>query len=296
MKAKIYGTVVAVLCMGGVLIYMRSVSSNTPENEATKVGEIEPESQLTPQETTADLRQIERKELAQTDSDHYFNLERSMRDKDYAMKARKSVRISQYLNAPRRGDPNYEQVLHTLLKNGFGIEDWRQTTSNISEWHMPYHIRRYNLEERGDPAEAIEENLRNLQAIRENDYELIKEALIHDIGITDMSVLDELMGIPIVMDNGEYPFGRSGYDLYEGDPLLTDEDWMTPEHKASQASYQGEPREPMTDEERIKLYREWKAQQLGIDPETVPPLNRNYVGFGSPPPGWKPGQPLKSTP
>jgi len=296
MKTKAYVFLVVVFCVGLALLYVNNVSSTAPEKELTQVSPSGPVSRPSSKKEVKKLSSAEREDLAQTDSDNYFNFERSIKDRDYGLKARKSSRILQYMNAPRRGDPEYEDVLHTLLRNGFGIEDWIPTIVNIKEWSLPFKIRQENLEQLGYSQEEIEENLRDMYEMRKGDVDMIKEAIRHDVGILDESVLDELMAIPIVMENREAPFGRGSYDLFEGDSLHTDDDWMTPAHKASLASYEGPPVERLTELERISWYREWKAKQLGVDPEKVTRLSRNYVGFGSPPADWKPGQSLKRTP
>ena len=299
MKTRIRASLVVLVGVSLSLIFwlnsdVEEVAEASHENQYGDLPRKVPARESTPalDGEEAELSRDEREERAQTDSDHYFNLDRRIKDPKYLLKVQKSNRISQYLNAPRRGDPNYEAVLHTLLRNGFGIEDWMETSADIMKWHLPFKIRRENLEQLGYSQEEIDQNLRDMHEMREGDHDLIKEALIRDVGITDMGVLDELISIPIVVENREAPFGRETYDLFEGDRILTDDDWMTPEHRASQASYQGEPRETMTDLERMQLYREWKAEQLGVEPEAVPRLNRNYVNFGRPPVGWKPGDPL----
>lgn len=280
---------VGLVCVGIVLLLLftreRDASKAQRPGQSGREGQ---EIEVTPAlldsiQGRLDLQPVDSRELAELDSDRFYSGKRSRRDPAYLRKVKKHNLIQQYLDASRRGDPNYEAVLHILLRNGYGIKDWATTCRTIMQWYLPFYIRENNLKKLGYPQEVIDENLRVMHEIRVGDFDLIKEALVHDVGITNTTVLDELMAIPIVHEYQEFPFGHGPYNAYEGDLLLTDEDWMTAEHQASRAAYQGEPRKWPSDSARVDAYRDWKADQLGISFFEVPPLNRNYVGFDFPP-------------
>ena len=198
---------------------------------------------------------------AQTDPDTHFNRERFNLDQDYAQKCRKHQAILSYQNSLRRGDPNYEKVLHMLLKNGYGVEHWSDVCTELLQLHQPLNSRRVNLKQRGYSEAEIEVDLDGFRDKHRHLELVVTGRLIQKIGVIEPNVIADLLSIPIVAGNDEDPFGRGNIRFSEGDPLLTDEDWMTPEHKASQASYQGEPRPQLTRSEKFKQFRDWKSSQ-----------------------------------
>lgn len=60
---------------------------------------------------------LDERELAELNSDRYYNPGRTVTDPAYLLKVRQHGCIQQYLDSSRRDDdPNYEAVLHILLK------------------------------------------------------------------------------------------------------------------------------------------------------------------------------------
>jgi len=205
--------------------------------------------------------------LAQIDSDTYFNRRRFAQDQEYAQKCRKHLAIHSYQNSSRRGDPGYEKVLHTLLKNGYGVEDWVEACTRIMLLHQPLHSRRVSLEQRGYSEEEIQEDLEEFRKKTRSIEKTVTRGLVEKVGITDPNLIAEFMSIPIVAGNNEDPFGRGNSRFSEGDRLLTDHDWMTSAHKDSQTLYQGNPRPKLSSQEKFKQFREWQYSQRATKSE-----------------------------
>lgn len=165
------------------------------------------------------------------------NTERAVRSLDYLMKVQKSNAIRQYLDAPRRDDPEYQSVLISLLEHGYGIEQWAPTCSLILAWQMPIFLTTTDLQALGYSGETLEKKLQeHIDAHQDFKQSLLRTAAI-GTGINDLGYVEELMDIPLRVARNEAPFGYSGVTATQGERLLSDADWMNKSHLAAQERY-----------------------------------------------------------
>ena len=266
-KLQFIAIIVVVVVIGGYYLGDSDSTKQAPVSLSIATGSGHSnrirESSLFKAPSASEIQQSREMKLkrAQVDSDRFFNRERFVHDQDYARKCRKYLAIGRYQNSSRRGDPNYEKVLHTLLQNGYGIEQWEDACNRLMQLHQPLLSRRVSLEQRGYSEEEIQESLREVRNSLRPLERRVAGLIVQKIGIMEPEAIASLMSIPIVVGNNENPFGLGNRRFSEGDRILTDDDWMTPEHRASLASYQGEPRPQLTSSEKFRMFREWQASQ-----------------------------------
>jgi len=162
----------------------------------------------------------------------YVSLARINQEKEYLLKVKKSNAIRQYLEAPRRDDPQFQEVLNTLLENGYGIEHWATTCSLILAWQMPIYLTEMDLKAQGYQGEDLNAKLAEILNDKADFKSTLVEAGPRSTGIDDKELIASLMEIPLRTTNNEAPFGYGGMTTLEGDKIFTDDDWMTETHKA----------------------------------------------------------------
>ena len=179
-------------------------------------------------------------------SERFVSMDRVGHDPEYANRVGKSVVINAYLASPNRGKDKFEPVLDWIVENGYDIKDlqtvWEQASSVTK-----------NIQSRSQMTDALsntagwdkltpEERQAQINYQYSHQEGRAKETMRMAVGLrpdedkamqtlwmfaTDLP--ESLANWPMVLD-----------DPKEGEPLLTDADWMDPHRQALAASYTGE--------------------------------------------------------
>jgi hypothetical protein len=177
-----------------------------------------------------------RTKRAHEDSDKFYDPKRF--GKDYSEKIRKHNYIAKYLTATRRGDPQYVKVMLLIARRGYGILEWDATCNVILNHQIRFPVRRRMEKEYSKNTGWDDEILFET----EQGYEFWAERLAGIFGMIDHEFFRELLAVELGIRHREPILGFPGRDLEIGDRFFTDEDWITPEIRAAQATYQGRSR------------------------------------------------------
>lgn len=170
-------------------------------------------------------------------TDTYVSMTRTIEDPKYLKKVQKSNFIKQYLDAPRKDDPLYQDVLNMLLENGYGIEHWSSMCSQILAWQMPIYLTEQNLIAQGITGLDLHNKMEELKEEKKELKEMILKTTPRTTGVHDLKLIQELMNIPLRAARNEAPFGYSGSTTRDGDKILSDDDWMTDTHRHYMEKY-----------------------------------------------------------
>jgi hypothetical protein len=171
-------------------------------------------------------------------SDHFVNMARTISDPEYLKKVRKSNSIKQYLDAPRRDDPLYQDVLNILLENGYGIESWAPLCGQILAWQMPIYLTEQDLKGLGMSGVELDQRMKELMEEKRDLKDMLLQTAPRTTGIHDLELIEELMKIPLRVARNENAFGYSGSSTTEGEKIFTDDDCMTDTHRHYVEKYQ----------------------------------------------------------
>lgn len=205
-----------------------------------------------------------REQRANKDSDTYFNPKRFGRD--YREKVRKHNYIAKYLTATRRHDPQYAKVMEMLAVRGYGILEWDPVCGAILNHQIRAQVhdqleKAYSQKTDWDEAILFE---------RIQGYDYWAERLAGIFGMIDHEFFKELLAIKLTAKNREPILGFPGRELEIGDRFFTDEDWVTPEIRAAQASYQGRNRSEWSYRLRSRYFQFLRNSRLRSYGHDVP--------------------------
>jgi hypothetical protein len=176
----------------------------------------------------------------------YVDLELAKSDEGFREMISHHVKIKSYLSNKFRGTPVYESVLGVLLKNGYSVDQLRDsyigvmTVDNGPYRNMRKRINELQNDSQGNPVDRA--------AILERFEESVLNDLASTTGISDVKALKELVEIArtntALVDDRTIALGGPRLRPEQGERLLTDEDWMTEGHRKLASSYLGEARKP----------------------------------------------------
>lgn len=219
------------------------------------------------------------------------DLSRAESDSAYRERVYYHTAIKSYLASPLRGKPELEEVLTFLLQNGFSIRDLHNAYVVL---HMPsFHPAkrpefRREMFERGFDEDQIQVRVAqvSVESSRRN-----RQRVQQMTGLEDNRLLDAFMRLA---PESPAPLGPSStfmpsMEAEDGEPLLTDSDWMSDEHRKAAAANRGERRRlapsppaqaPAAAAERYERYR----TNSRVIPRMVPrrSTSTNTIGAAAP--------------
>jgi hypothetical protein len=175
------------------------------------------------------LRELHKED--RTDPEKFVNKIKAIEDPEYGKKILKSNLIKQYLEAPRKDDPLYQEVLNTLLENGYGIENWSATCGLILSWQMPIYLTEQDLKLQGYTGIDLNNKLYEILEGKSEFRQMLIDNSFSTTGIPEPELIEKLLDVPLRTTRNEVPFVYAGTTTYDWDRIYTDEDWMTETHK-----------------------------------------------------------------
>jgi hypothetical protein len=167
------------------------------------------------------------------------NLRLADTDPTYAKRLKHHIGIKAFLNARKSGDACADPLLICLLQSGFSIDDFPKAyfvvKAPIGSRVEPYVTA---LREKGMSEEDIQLRLKRRAVV----YNAERRKVIKQItGVMDDAFVDSLIALPC--ESKDHPRFALDANCKEGEPLLTEADWMTETHKKAIASHSGEARQ-----------------------------------------------------
>lgn len=165
----------------------------------------------------------------------FVNVVRAKSDADYAKRIVHHKYIKSYLQAPARNRPEFEALFSFLLQNGYGIQDLRKAWFALN---VP--LPRYNVERAASKGVSEEKMAQNQERLAIRNLVIRREIVMESTGVHDEAFVDAMMELvpPQATVVDDMPL----FNEAPNEPLLTDADWMKPEHRESIAAYKGEPK------------------------------------------------------
>jgi hypothetical protein len=178
------------------------------------------------------------------DSEHFVSLKRARSDPQYAKGViRHHNSIKRYLASPLKGDREFEQLINLLLETGFSIDDLLPAYVSLHLCGGPNpsssatQLRNAGLSE--ERTRWIE------QRARESARKARAMCIAHNLGLeNDPEVLNLFLNV--YPERSEHLGPASEFipevPMVDGEQLLTDDDWMSPERLRLRDGYRGPPR------------------------------------------------------
>jgi hypothetical protein len=194
-------------------------------------------------------------------SSQFVSLGRARTDSDYRAAIRKHEAIQSYFVSPLKDNPELERVLDWLLAHGYGIEDLNMAWSYVNATPAATAEAQALIRNRsrGNPekllasvTQQLRRSLANAMNFVEGEEDLIESLLA-------LAPQEPRSSLPA---RENMPFMQA----MEGEILLRDENWMTPERLRIVQEYQG----PCRSTDRFV------SIALGRDP--LPPFVRSDIG------------------
>ncbi len=178
------------------------------------------------------------------DSEQFVSLSRMGTDTNYIKRLiRRHMSIKSYLASPLKGDPEFEQVIDWLIGNGYGVEDvaqaWHALVIPASGMTSIDQVREH-LRQKGKSRDQIEKSAEKILSVHEQQKRRIVSHWLC-LGSDEGEILDSFLRMA-----PEQPTQRGPIDRFmpstspvEGERILRDEDWMSPDRKALAERYRG---------------------------------------------------------
>lgn len=171
------------------------------------------------------------------------DLDKAKSDPAYRERVYYHTAIKSYLASPLKGKPELEEILTFLLKDGFTIRDLHNA---YVELHLPRSNPanrpgfRRELFERGFNEDQIEMRVAEVSAQAAKRHRQIVQ---QSTGLDD-GLLEDFMRLAPESPTSLRPSSTfmPSVEAEDGEPLLTDSDWMSDEHREAAAAYRGERR------------------------------------------------------
>jgi hypothetical protein len=176
----------------------------------------------------------------------HVSMARVKEDHDYALRVGKHQIIKAYLASPLKGKAEFEPVLDWMIKNGYGIEDlqiiWPQA-QGIAQHLLSRDEIEARLRKVSGPDRSEAEIVAAAQRLWQRQEPLAKEELRFEVGLhyDETEALESLWRYAKQVPNSLDRWGPFA-EAEEGEPLLTDDDWMSPYRKQLKADYTGPER------------------------------------------------------
>jgi hypothetical protein len=209
----------------------------------------------------------------------HVNWERINTDHDYALRVGKHRVIKAYLASPLKGKAEFEPVLDWMIQHGYGIEDlqiiWTEAQSVVQNMQT-YDEIEASLRKTPGPKRPEAEIAFSARAFLYQQEPLAKEHLRLAAGLR-YSEEEALENLWIFAKQVPHSLDRWGpwAEAEEGETLLTDDDWMSPQRKKLKAEYTGPERHSILSEANPDGFR--PPPSLVLTPEEQEIANQALI-------------------
>ena len=183
------------------------------------------------------------------DSDTYVDISRAASDSEYAKRIRRHRAIATYLAYPHKGHPEHQELLRQLLASGYDIEHWLPASRVVLKKIFVENRFREDFLNAGMSLDDVEARMVDLP--NQIPYLDRRRRMLKDIGISESSLVEDILNrnLPFSITDSMW-LSAEQLVARNGDQILSDEHWLTPELAHAKAAYTG-PRKPVLSMEEI---------------------------------------------
>lgn len=176
---------------------------------------------------------------------------------EYKKLVDKHLMIKAHLASKRAASPDYQEVVKTLLRNGYGIGVVQPTVNVV----LLLTYSEEQIVNRLTDSGVWEDFDNRLKSELQKHRDHAEKQLRRDAGIYDDKLITELLNLRI-LNPGRVLELESLVPLNDGEWLLTDSDWLTTGYREAMDQHTAERIPDMSFQERMKAWSNYQRTRL----------------------------------